>query len=131
MIKGNHYRNDHQIVVSADYHDLHGGGSACAGLKSPVDDGTLCATCHVIDVTAHLTAKAGTGRRGLLLGTPTGGSGDADITYWENDISSHLLTVARKTNKGVGGVTPGSAMPIPYTNRCGNCHDATKLRYQK
>jgi hypothetical protein len=37
--------------------------------------------------------------------------------YWVNDISSHVYDVPRKDNKGVKGVEPGKAMPIPYTNQ--------------
>jgi hypothetical protein len=47
--------------------------------------------------------------------------------YWRNDISSHLFDVPRKDNPAVKGVEPGKAMPIPYTNACGTCHDATNL----
>ena len=43
-----------------------------------------------------------------------------------NDITSHLFDVPRKTNKAVKGVEPGKAMPIPYTNACGACHEADK-----
>lgn len=44
-----------------------------------------------------------------------------------NDITSHLFDVPRKTNKAVTGVDPGKAMPIPYTNSCGECHDPGSL----
>ena len=48
--------------------------------------------------------------------------------YWMNDITSHLYDVPRKDNKGVKGVEPGKAMPIPYTNACGAaCHDTKNL----
>jgi hypothetical protein len=47
--------------------------------------------------------------------------------YWMNDITSHLFDVPRKTNPAVKGADPGKAMPIPYTNACGLCHDAGKL----
>ena len=67
----------------------------------------------------------------MLLGIPTGNSGDANITYWRNYISSHLTIVPNKENSGVRGVVPGSAMPVPYTNQCGTCHDASDLKNPK
>jgi hypothetical protein len=44
-----------------------------------------------------------------------------------NDITSHLFDMPRKTNKAVKGVEPGKAMPIPYTNSCGGCHNVDDL----
>jgi hypothetical protein len=35
--------------------------------------------------------------------------------------------VPRISNKGVKGVEPGKAMPIPYTHACGTCHEAEKM----
>jgi hypothetical protein len=47
--------------------------------------------------------------------------------YWMNDITSHLFVVPRKDNVGVKGVDAARAMPIPYTNGCGSCHNADGL----
>jgi hypothetical protein len=136
-------------------------------LKGDPNDSTtmssLCMKCHAIDVSSHVSAKTGSammgesmkcidchmartgkggaGRPGLLLGTPTGVSTDANIVYWENDQSSHIWEVPRKFDPGVAGQLPGGlptssppaireAMPIPYTNSCGTCHDASKLQFQ-
>jgi len=44
-----------------------------------------------------------------------------------NDVTSHLFDVPRKDNVGVKGVEPGKAMPIPYTNACGKCHNVEGL----
>ena len=88
--------------------------------------GTACRNCHM-----PRTGKAGAGRAGLLLGTPTGLSSDANITYWEGDQAGHVFKpVAHKFDPGIAGVRPGLAMPTPYTNSCGTCHDASKLQYQ-
>ena len=87
--------------------------------------GTACIDCHM-----PRTAKTGAGQVALLLGAPTGASTDANIIYWRNDISSHIMDVPSKFSVGVAGVQPGKAMPIPYTNACGICHDASKLQYQ-
>jgi hypothetical protein len=125
-------------------------------LKGDPDDSStsssLCMKCHAIDVNAHVTQKTGSvmmgqsmkciqchmqrtgkaaaGRPGLLLGTPTGITTDANITYWEGDQSAHNWFVPRKFDPGIAGVVPGSAMPSPYTNSCGTCHDASKLPFQ-
>jgi hypothetical protein len=155
FIKSAHYRNENRLLACSYCHDLHGMGAFDGNFKANPANGDLCASCHVIeDVGEHLleyagsrksggstactschyykTAKTGAGRRGLLLGPPTGGSSDADITYWVNDVSSHHTVIPSKTTVGVRGVIPGSAMPAPYVNSCsGNCHDATFLRYQK
>lgn len=154
LVKSKHYRNDERLVTCSNCHEPHGGTtSGVRDLKSDPRDGTLCSQCHVIDITKHQEeytgskmsaqfaqctdchyykiAKSGAGTMGLLLGTPTGASSDENLVYWKNDISSHLTMVPGKFNKGVAGVTPGKAMPVPYVNRCGTCHDASKLKYFK
>jgi cytochrome c len=77
-------------------------------------DQISCVDCH-----ATKTMQTGAGGKGL---EKTGGR-----TYWMNDITAHLFDVPRKTNKAVKGIDPGRAMPIPYTNSCGACHDADGL----
>ena len=99
-------------------------------------EGMKCIDCHM-----PRTGKGGAGRPGLLIATPTGLSSDANFTYWQNDQSSHIWTVPRKFDPGVAGQLPGGqptssppaireAMPVPYTNSCGTCHDASKLQFQ-
>ena len=61
---------------------------------------------------------------------PTGTDADATTAYYENDISSHVFDVPRKNNVGVAGVSPIKAMPIPYTQQCGTCHDPSQLQHQ-
>jgi len=119
----------------------------------------LCQRCHAKDVSAHVTektgnpmdgsmmacrtchmsrtGKGGAGAPGLILATPTGLSSDANIFYWQGDQSSHVMDVPHKFSTGVAGQVPGTnangtggAMPIPYTNACGTCHDASKLQFQ-
>jgi len=85
-----------------------------------------CTDCHFYKI-----AKSGAGERAILFGSPTGASTDAEFTYWKGDISSHLTTVPFSNNKGVLGITPGKAMPIPYTNQCATCHNVSILKYQK
>jgi len=92
-----------------------------------VAHGTAVATC--VDCHMVKTAKSGAGQFGFLLGAPTGTSTDADITYFINDITSHVFDVPRKTNVGIKGVQPAKAMPIPYVNSCGTCHDPANLQY--
>ena len=47
--------------------------------------------------------------------------------YWMNDITSHLFDVPKKDNVEVKDIDPGKAMPIPYTNACGKCHNVEGL----
>ncbi len=156
FMKSVHYRNPYELLTCFDCHDMHGATGYRYGLIADPDapDQPLCQTCHepnLGDSVAHTeamtgqahgkaattcilchmprSAKTGAGGYGILLDTPTGTSTDPDITYFENDISSHVFDVPLKTNVGVAGVTPGSAMPIPYTNNCGTCHDASNLQY--
>ncbi len=162
-----HYRNGRQLVSCDDCHDSMGDSPYRYSLKGDPDDSSssasLCLKCHAVDVTQHVTlktgaamsgqsmkcidchmvrtGKGGAGRPGLIMGTPTGLSTDANFTYWQNDQSSHIWDVPRKFNPGVAGQLPGGlptstppaireAMPVPYTNSCGNCHDASKLPFQ-
>ena len=74
-----------------------------------------CVDCHM-----PKTMQTGAG-----LGEGIEGKGGKK--YWMNDITSHLFDVPRISNKGVKGVEPGKAMPIPYTNACGTCHEADKM----
>jgi predicted CXXCH cytochrome family protein len=149
FVKSRHYRNDRRMVTCSSCHDSHGQGAHDGELRGDPADGALCAQCHIVDVTQHVleetgstklgsltsctqchyykTAQSGAGREGLLLSTPTGNPSDVDIVFWENDTSSHLTTVPTKTNAGVAGIAPGLSMPVPYTNQCGVCHDASDL----
>jgi len=155
FIKSEHYRNGRQLVVCADCHNMHGGtGNPRALVADPnTPESTLCINCHGSDISSaadhtedmlgvphgaataycadcHMnkTAKTGSGVYGITLSAPTGGSGDATEIYFNNDVSSHVFDVPRKTNVGVVGVSPASAMPIPYTQACAVCHDATLLQ---
>ncbi|MGD0089708.1 MAG: hypothetical protein ABSE73_07290 [Planctomycetota bacterium] len=113
-------------------------------------DKMACRKCHMTR-----TAKGGAGAPGLILGTPASTpflsvTSDANIYYWQGDKSSHIWDVPSKFSAGVAGVQPGNtlggisgsingsataastlgAMPVPYTNACGTCHDASKLQFQ-
>ncbi len=165
FIKGMHYRNSRILVSCSDCHNQHGEASFRAALSYDPDDSTspLCQRCHERDVTQHVvdetgsamngsaincvqchmvkTGKGGAGHPGLVLGTPNGTATDANIVYWQNDQTSHIMDMPRKFSRGVAGVPPGSipyttnpqlgAMPVPYTNQCGTCHDASKLQFQQ
>ncbi len=154
--KSKHYRNPYHMITCSSCHDLHGGtGNSAMLIDDPNDlDQALCQTCHesrigtsvehslemtgaahgkavatCVDCHMIKTAKTGAGDYGALLGAPTGTSADDEITYFENDITSHVFDVPRKSNVGVAGVTPAKAMPIPYTQSCGSCHDPSALKY--
>jgi predicted CXXCH cytochrome family protein len=156
FVKSAHYRNGTQLVTCSDCHDVHGGtGFKRALIHDPdAPDSALCMQCHASDIVStavhtaevlgvahgsaiascsdcHLnkTAKTGSGDYGFLLAAPTGTSADTTTVYHENDITSHVFDVPDKFNVGVTGVLPSSAMPIPYTQRCGTCHDPSNLQY--
>jgi hypothetical protein len=82
-----------------------------------------------VDCHMNKTAKTGAGKYGYQLSNPTGTSADSSEIYFENDITSHVFDVPRKSNVGVEGVLPESAMPIPYTKSCGTCHDPSDLQH--
>jgi predicted CXXCH cytochrome family protein len=145
FIKSKKYRNGSHLLKCGDCHDPHGSKPIKHQLKAEAGDGknSLCAGCHAdktADIKKHQQAKLGadmgaircvdchatkTMQTGAGLGK--GLAGKDGKNYWMNDITSHLFDVPRKTNVGVKGVEPGKAMPIPYTNACGNCHDASSL----
>ena len=83
-----------------------------------------CIDCHMTK-----TAKTGAGEYGFLIDAPEGDPDDADTTYFENDVSSHVFDVIHKDALGVKGVQAGKAMPTPYTDACGTCHDPTNLAF--
>jgi predicted CXXCH cytochrome family protein len=143
LVRSKHYINDNQVLNCASCHDPHGKAGNRFQLKAAARDGkdTLCAGCHKVDMKDHTAKTVGephtrkiacvdchmpkTMQTGAGLGKGIDGKGGAN--YWMNDITSHLFDVPRIANKGVKGVEPGKAMPIPYTNACGTCHEAEKM----
>ena len=150
-----HYRNEDWLVGCSDCHDMHGGtGHDRALIYDPREPETpLCMNCHgddivstaehtaamvgvahgaatasCIDCHMNKTSKTGSGKYGFLLSAPTGTPSDSTEIYFENDISSHVFDVPRKTNVGVLGVIPEKAMPVPYTQACATCHDPSLLQ---
>ncbi len=154
FIKSGHYKNDRKLVVCGDCHNMHAVENRHS-LKYDLEDNNslLCQQCHNVDTQGHLlehtgstmaglntrcvdchmtkTAQTGSGRYGLMTFLPPyASSADEEAkTYWESDISSHTFKVPRKTGVDVAGKAPGKAMPIPYTNSCGACHDVSQLQY--
>lgn len=145
FIKSSKHRNGNHLVACADCHSPHGkkehkhqmrvdanSPAACTGchkdrgdMAKHVMDKTKCTveaskiTCSNCHDTKTMQTGAGMGR-GMV--------GKDGKNYWLNDITSHLYDVPRKDNKGVKGVEPGKAMPIPYTNPCGTaCHNTSAL----
>ncbi len=143
VVRSKHYINETQILNCADCHDPHGKAGLKYQVKAEVRDGkdTLCATCHKVDMKQHTAKAVGeehskkiacvdchmtkTMQTGAGFGDGIEGKGGKK--YVMNDITSHLFDVPRITNKGVKGVEPGKAMPIPYTNKCGTCHEGDKM----
>jgi len=156
LIKSPMHRNDRILTTCTNCHEIHGNAPFEHHLKSDPNDpeSMLCASCHAMDLSAHMiketgathagnqtsctdchmtkAAKTGAGGYEALLGAPTGTASDPSITYFTNDITSHLfLSIPKKDHVNVAGVVPGSAMPIPYTNACGTgCHTVSGLQFQ-
>jgi predicted CXXCH cytochrome family protein len=144
LVRSKKYINGTKLMSCADCHDPHGISEVKHQLRKPVRDAknTLCTSCHkdLSDVKKHTAAKVGAAHataRCVDCHAPktmqTGaGLGKGKATkdgknYWMNDITSHLFDVPRKDNPGVKGVEAGKAMPIPYTNACGGCHNVDSL----
>ncbi len=145
FIKSKKYRNGNQLLKCSDCHDPHGMTNYKHQMRADVKDvkNSLCTTCHKAnaDIKKHMQAKTGVPEMGKIncidchntktMQTGAGlGKGLArkdGKNYWMNDITSHLFDVPRKDHVGVKGVDPGKAMPIPYTNACGKCHNADNL----
>ena len=145
FIKSKKYRNGNQLLKCSDCHDPHGMTNYKHQMRADVKDvkNSLCTTCHKAnaDIKKHMQAKTGVPEMGKIncidchntktMQTGAGlGKGLAKKdgkNYWMNDITSHLFDVPRKDHVGVKGVDPGKAMPIPYTNACGKCHNADNL----
>lgn len=154
FVRSRHYRNPSQLLTCFDCHNMHGGTGFDHGLVADPDaaESPLCMSCHeptIVSTAAHTepllgfahggfvascvechmtkTAKTGAGNYGFQLSPPTGTAADEDTAYFENDITSHLFDVIPRT--AIQGVQPQSAMPVPYTNRCGTCHDPSSLPF--
>lgn len=144
FIKSKKYRNGNYIMICADCHDPHGVTGVKHQLRAEARDekNSLCAGCHkaLADIKAHTAAKVGKSHENIhcidchMTKTMMTGAGlgkglakKDGKNYWVNDITAHIFDVPRKDNVGVKGVEPGKAMPIPYTNACGKCHDVEGL----
>ncbi len=145
LIRSKHYLNGTQTLSCYNCHDPHGKTEIKHQLKMEVRDAnnSLCTSCHknksvkphtqqkvgfehgmqISCVDCHMTKTMQTG-----AGLGKGSTRKDGQNYWVNDITSHLFDVPRKDNKGVKGVEPGKAMPIPYTKGCGACHDVEDLQ---
>jgi hypothetical protein len=158
FLKSKMYRNDRVLVACSDCHDMHGNTPNNRFLLHSAEDSTsaLCQRCHVVELLSHMekklnsrmkgeqtrcidchmpgTANSGgiAGEFGRLLRTPPYSSAQEEESnaYWQGSIRSHVFDVPRKTNVAVHGVTPGRAMPIPYTASCGTCHLVNELPFK-
>jgi hypothetical protein len=158
FLKSKMYRNDRLLVTCSDCHDLHGGTPYPRWLIHDANDSAspLCQRCHAVDLLSHMETKLNAKMKGQLTrcidchmpGTAnTGGiAGDfgrmiktppyanaleeENNAYWQGPLKSHVFDVPLKTNVGVDGVSPGRAMPIPYTAACGTCHAVSELPFK-
>jgi predicted CXXCH cytochrome family protein len=134
------YRNGSQLLTCYSCHDPHAPGTDRHQLSGTANN-SLCQGCHttVTDVVAHMTAKTGVsmdaGTKCIQCHNPktaSSGAGSNPTTpaiggtsatnYYQGDISSHLFDVPRKT-----ATSSTNAMPVPYTNNCGACHNYGSL----
>lgn len=143
LVRSKKYINDTYLMTCVDCHDPHGKSGVKHQLRMEVrdDKNTLCMSCHKgVAIKAHTAKAVGAEHEKIHCvdchATKTmqtgAGLGKGLVrkdgkNYWMNDITSHLFDVPRKDNKAVKGVEPGKAMPIPYTNACGACHDVENL----
>ena len=87
-------------------------------------------------IDCHMPGTANTGGVagdfGLMIAIPpyVNAQAEENNAYWQGPLKSHVFDVPRKTNVGVDGVTPGRAMPIPYTAACGTCHVVNELPFK-
>lgn len=158
FIKSKMHRNDRLLVTCSDCHDLHGGTPNFRWLIHDQNDpnSPLCQRCHQVDINDHMQTKLGATMKGHLTRcidchmAPTANTGgiagsfgrmirtppyadaaeEASNAYWEGPMRSHVFDVPLKTNVMVRGVEPGQAMPIPYTNSCGTCHEVDELPFK-
>ena len=158
FLKSTMYRNDRLLVTCTDCHDLHGGTPYSRWLIDDPDDSSspLCQRCHRVDLLSHMetklnakmkgeltrcidchmpgTANTGgiAGNFGRMIETPpyANAADEENNAYWEAPLRSHVFDVPLKTNIGVRGVSPGRAMPIPYTGACGTCHIVNELPFK-
>lgn len=155
MSRSAHWRNPYHLLTCFDCHDMHSVDEDRSLVASATNtDADLCTECHsgympsqaehtaemfgvahgtatasCVDCHMTKTMKTGSGWMGYLLDSPNGDPGDDDLIYYENDMTSHMMDVIRKTDLGVAGVAPSSAMPAPYTMQCGQaCHDPSLLK---
>lgn len=144
FIRSKKYINATQLLNCASCHDPHGKSGIKRQLRMEVrdDKNSLCVSCHKnITMLKHTEKTVGMAHNMKIScidchmpktmitggGLGKGITGKDGKNYWMNDITAHVFAVPRKYNKGVKGVEPGKAMPIPYTNACGTCHDAGNL----
>jgi hypothetical protein len=144
FLKSKMYRNDRILVACSDCHDMHGTTAFPRFVLHDSRDPTspLCQRCHMVDLLSHMETKLNARMKGMqtlcidchMTGTANTGGVAGDFgrlmktppysnaleeesnAYWEGGLKSHVFDVPLKTNVSVRGVTPGRAMPIPYTS---------------
>lgn len=134
FIRSSLYKNQEELMTCFSCHNMHGTDNF-RSLRATTSDNALCTSCHVdkAAITSHTEDKLGVDtdmgaacidcHMPKVAKTGAGRPGNGD--YWENDVTSHLFGVSRKSIPIISGqAISDSLMPIPYTNSCGTCHDA-------
>ena len=158
-VKSHHYKNDRALVSCSTCHASHGETTFSSWLRHDPQDpnSQLCQSCHSLDSSQHMfdkghprmdatltscnschmvgTSKPGgdSGQYGLFAGRPPFRSLDEETksAYWEGNLNSHVFDVPTRMNCGVRGKLPAKAMPTPYTDSCGVCHNVRPLQSQQ
>jgi 5-methylcytosine-specific restriction endonuclease McrA len=122
FIKSGKYRNDGMLLTCTSCHDVHAPGTDRHQLNGVSDD-TQCLSCHTTVVSAdHQVEKTGAQLHASApalciechnVKTAKSGAGESDPLDG-GDITSHVFDVP---------LTATDAMPIPYNNSCGVCHN--------
>ncbi|MBT8461283.1 MAG: hypothetical protein KJO44_02085, partial [Gemmatimonadetes bacterium] len=145
-IRSRHYRNPIRISTCTGCHSPHANFKDVYGMDAEDNLNAVCTVCHnseeFLTVLEHVnaeipngvhdsigrefrctechmvpTAKSGAAVRALLDTIKE--TGEENVQYYWNDITSHRMTVTRWTE------FPGQPdQPIAFTNECGFCHGA-------
>ena len=158
FLKSKMHRNDRLLVTCSDCHDLHGGtpyqrwlihdpeGLGFSAVPAMSQSG--CPVAHGDEAerqdegtadALHRLPYAGDGEYGRRGRQFRQDDQDASVRHRARRREQRILggpvevarlRRARKTNVAVHGVSPGRAMPIPYTAACGTCHAVSELPFK-
>jgi predicted CXXCH cytochrome family protein len=135
FIRSGMYKNGSLLMTCSSCHDPHARDNVRQLRQDPTDNAASCGSCHVAQangLSAHLVDKLGLSQaladnkaaiakctQCHMPKTAKTGAGRPGISgHWDNDISSHIFDVPRKSDSSLAGTN----MATGYTNACGACH---------